>query len=168
MEHITLEAPLGAGPGPVQDYYGDYENNMNIPVFPGGNMQPYTCNNPAARATCLAGLVVSILPPKGTANTASNFFLSFTLTYGENGVAMSDLQWSNRYDGQAVFSDVLVNNRLFRIKEGSYMPQDGVYRPIPGSGAFSRNGNIQIQASIYTLIQTPNGQGVWPYKLTYP
>jgi hypothetical protein len=80
---------------------------------------------------------------------------------------MSDVQWSNRYDERAVFSDLQVNNRSFRIKEGSYMPSDGVYRPIPGSGRYSANNELYIQASIYAVINTPNGPGKLPYKLTY-
>jgi hypothetical protein len=81
---------------------------------------------------------------------------------------MSDIQWANRYGGQAVFNELLVNNRSFSIEEGSYMPSDGVYRPVPGSGAYSAVDELRIQASIYTLISTPSGSGVQPYRLRYP
>ena len=77
---------------------------------------------------------------------------------------MSDVQWSDRYSGQAVFSDLTVNNRSFEIKEGSYMPHDGSYRPVPGSGDYITDGGLSVKATLYVM----KGTDPFPYILKYP
>jgi hypothetical protein len=164
---INIGLQLGS-PQDVQDYYGDYENNTNVPYFPGGNMQPNVCaGGSAAYGACLLNLFVSLVrPAAGPANPNNNFSLSFNLTYTEGqGSTISNIQWTNSYGGDAVFSFLNINGTVRHPGNGSYMPHDGQYQAI--DGVYSSNNGIRVSGMVNTVINTPNGRGAWPYPLSY-
>ena len=163
---VTLGLPLGSTSN-VPDYYGDYQYNTNVPYFPGGNVEPNPCFGPGA-PICLVSFFVSLIPPaENPGNPANNFFLTFNMAYDEGiGVTVSNFQWSNSYNGPVVFNNIRINNLTVPVKEGSYLPHDGLYHSIDYGGGSSTTGII-IEAKIFTVINTPNGAGQWPYPLSY-
>ena len=60
--------------------------------------------------------------------------------------------------------------RVIRLAQDQYQITVAPLQLLVGgwSGAYSAVGELHIQASIYTLMSTPNGSGVQPYKLRYP
>jgi hypothetical protein len=168
--HVSTQVTLGlslGSPSNVPDYYGDYQYNTNVPYFPGGNVEPNPCVGPAA-AMCLVSLFVSLIPPaENSENPANNFFLTFNMAYDEGmGVTVSNFQWSNSYNGPVVFNNIRINDLVVPVQEGSYLPHDGVYHSVDYEGGSSTRGII-IEAKIFTVINTPNGAGQWPYPLSY-
>jgi len=154
----------GASGGSMPEYYGETENSANVPYFPGGNQNPNVCVGRAGALGCFISLMTSIIPAQyGPANTDDNFFVSFNVHYNEaTGVNVSDMYWSNHYGGAAVFPQLTIGDKVVPVMQG-YMPTDGQYRPVSGSGGwYNGNERIEIEMPILTLVNTPNGTGgVW-------
>jgi hypothetical protein len=156
----------GTSDAPMPDYYGETQNGANVPYISdiiSSNRDPNVCVGPGALA-CLISFGVSLIPYNyGPVNTDANFFVSFNVNYNESvGITMSDLYWANQYGGPAVLGQVMINDTVL-LRGTSYMPTDGAYRPIPGSGGIY-NGNIpiSIEMKILTVKNFPNGLGgVW-------
>jgi hypothetical protein len=169
---ITLSLQLGTAPA-VQDYNGDYPGDMNVPYIPGvspgiqGPIPANPCgNNPGpAAAACLFSFLTSLVPPANQPNANSNFTLSFNVTYKPGvGLSVSGIQWSNQYQGNAVFSYLKINNNV--VQSGSsYMPKDGVFRPI--NGVYNSNSGIKIEGIVVAITSFPQGQSGMPYGLHY-
>jgi hypothetical protein len=166
---VTIDLHIGPTQNAyVPEYYGDYEDNHNIPYIPGISPR-YMSANPCigaggkAAGVCFLSLFAAIATPIGPVNTNSNFFLTFNVNYNEQvGITMSEMQYSN-LASQAMLRTVKINGNVIHDDTPYYMPTDGTYRPISGTGGvYNGNNRLSIDVAVYSVFSTPNGSGgVW-------
>lgn len=154
----SLNFGLHLGPegnAPMPEYNGETQNSANVPyisdIIP-SNQDPNVCAGGSAGAiSCFIALGNSValnFIPSGPTNTDPNFFVSFIVSRnGSGGVTWSDLHWANQYSGQAVIKYVAINDEVLK-QRSAYIPSDGSYYPVEGSGGTS-NGNRCINNNAY-------------------
>jgi len=153
------------------DFYGDYEDNHNVPYIPG--VSPMQGPNPCAggsvaAAMCLINFATSFPWSTNQTSPNDNFFLAYHVNYSNHtGLTVSDMKYKNLYGGQAALAYIMVNNHLER-QGTSYMPIDGQYRPVSTSGGiYHSDGSISIDIKTLYLVNTSNGLGAIPQTANF-
>jgi hypothetical protein len=102
----------------------------------------------------------------GITHTDNNFHLTFQTTYNEtSGMHISEMQYSNQYDGLARIISITVNQEMI-YSDDAYLPSpgNGVYTPIEGKTGGNYNGNdpVTIELTVSYLTNTGNGDYLQP------
>jgi RHS repeat-associated protein len=165
---VDLDLHIGPISGAhVPDYHGGSDRDDLVPYIPGVSTgQPnYCAGGGIAGIACLVSVFTSFGLVYGPTDQEPNFFLSFTLHYREatNSLAMSTVQMSNRYQGNALFASMTVNNKVIHQGADSYMPRGGYYPLDNSSGVYYGSDRLEINIVIFTMQQLSNGPSAIPH-----
>jgi len=94
----------------------------------------------------------------GPYDDSDNFFITFNIYYNQSsGIHMSDISWSNLYDGLVILDSVDINSQTERI-DSPYLLADGVWNPISGTGGdWDSETSISINVNLGWIGNAGNG-----------